>query len=287
MTRTDENGFIVAKQKDWLFIDWADIDKTGAVCALQLLYARALKSMARICMLLSRDESIYQDEYTVLLGKIDEFFWDEKKGAYIDSFESGKQNVTRHANIFALLFGIACEEKSLSIVKNVIKNDAVAPITTPYFKFYELEAMCLIGDMDYVMSEIRTYWGDMLDLGATSFWEEYKPHLSGNDHYAMYGDPYRKSLCHAWSASPIYIIGRYLLGVYPTSPGYNTFVVEPYLPFEHDHEGIVPLGSDGQVTIRREDQTLTVIASREGGTLIALGKSYKLLANQPVVIDIR
>ena len=29
-SRLDENGFIVGTNADWVFIDWADIDKTGA-----------------------------------------------------------------------------------------------------------------------------------------------------------------------------------------------------------------------------------------------------------------
>jgi hypothetical protein len=29
----------------------------------------------------------------------------------------------------------------------------------------------------------------------------------------MYGRPFGKSLCHAWGASPIYLLGKYYLGV--------------------------------------------------------------------------
>ncbi len=286
MARIDGNAFLVAKQKDWLFIDWADIDKTGAVCALQMLYAKALASMARVCALLGRNGSHYDAASKDTLDKIDRFFWDDEKGAYIDSFESGKRSVTRHANIFALLFDYASAEKARRIIQNVIKNDAVPPVTTPYFKFYELEALCRIGDIDYVMEEMRAYWGDMLDLGATSFWEEYKPHLSGNDHFAMYGDPYRKSLCHAWSASPIYIIGRYLMGVCPTSPGYATFTIQPHLPFSRNYEGTAPLGISDRVTVRLADGKLTVTASKDGGTLKAAGQSLPLPAGQPVTVDL-
>lgn len=56
----------------------------------------------------------------------------------------------------------------------------------------------------------------MLDLGATTVWEEYNPNLSGAQHYEMYGNKYGKSLCHAWGVSPIYLLGKYYLGVTPT-----------------------------------------------------------------------
>ena len=47
---------------------------------------------------------LYRQDYEKLTASIEKFFWDEEKGAYIDSFTSGKRNVTRHANIFAILF---------------------------------------------------------------------------------------------------------------------------------------------------------------------------------------
>nr|GFC72823.1 hypothetical protein [Tanacetum cinerariifolium] len=52
----------------------------------------------------------------------------------------------------------------------------------------------------YVLKEMKSYWGGMLDLGATSFWEEYDPAKKGAEHYSMYGRPFGKSLCHAWGA---------------------------------------------------------------------------------------
>ena len=35
----DENGFLVGRENDWIYIDWADMDKTGALCAEQMLFA--------------------------------------------------------------------------------------------------------------------------------------------------------------------------------------------------------------------------------------------------------
>ena len=52
-----------------------------------------------------------RQNYEKLTASIEKFFWDEEKGAYIDSFTSGKRNVTRHANIFAILFDIADKQK--------------------------------------------------------------------------------------------------------------------------------------------------------------------------------
>ena len=41
----DEHGFIVGGEGVWVFIDWSEMDKTGALCAEQMLYVRALQAM--------------------------------------------------------------------------------------------------------------------------------------------------------------------------------------------------------------------------------------------------
>ena len=79
-----------------------------------------------------------------------------------------------------------------------------------------------------------------LNLGATSFWEEYNPAKKGTEHLAMYGRKFGKSLCHAWGASPIYLLGKYYLGVSPTAPGYETYTVQPQLGGLQWMQGKVP-----------------------------------------------
>ena len=144
------------------------------------------------------------------------FFWKEEKGAYIDCYESGKNHISRHANVFAILYDVANEEQKAKIIENVLENDKITKITTPYFEGFELDVMGKIGHFDFIENVIKTYWKGMLDLGATTVWEEYNPNLSGAQHYEMYGNKYGKSLCHAWGASPIYLLGKYYLGVTPT-----------------------------------------------------------------------
>jgi hypothetical protein len=124
--------------------------------------------------------------------------------------------------------------------EHVLLNDSIQKITTPYMNFYALEALCAMGDQRQVLKEMKDYWGGMLSLGATSFWEKYDPAEKGVQHYAMYGRPYGRSLCHAWGASPIYLLGKYYLGVRPLLPGYREYVVAPVLGGLKWMEGEVP-----------------------------------------------
>ena len=283
--REDDKGFIVKKNNDWIFVDWSDIDKDGAVCAEQMLYIAANKAMAALTRLVGADPSSYEEKYSRLIETTNKFFWKEEKGAYIDCYESGKNHISRHANVFAILYDVANEEQKAKIIENVLENDKITKITTPYFEGFELDVMGKIGHFDFIENMIKTYWKGMLDLGATTVWEEYNPNLSGAQHYEMYGNKYGKSLCHAWGASPIYLLGKYYLGVTPTSSGYETFEVKPYLGGFKFIDGVVPI-KDGSVRVKLSKDKLSVVATKNGGTLIWAGKSYVLEANKELNMNI-
>ena len=125
----------------------------------------------------------------------------------------------------------------------------------------------------------------MLDLGATSIWEEFDPRMSGTQHYSMYGDRYGKSLCHAWGASPIYLLGKYALGVRPTSAGYKTFDVVPSLMCYNNIEGTVPV-LDGYVKVKMDKAGITVLTDRDGGTLKMNGREYKLEKDKELTVNL-
>ncbi len=285
LSRVDENGFVVARKGDWIFIDWAEMDKEGPLCAEQMLLLQSLRVFGLCACLLGEEWNTYRIFSEKLQKKIDEKFWDAQKGAYIDGFVSGRRNVTRHANIFALLFGIATPSQRESIVVNVLQNDAVPSINTPYFKFYELEATCLIGEYDKALQVVRAYWGEMIEAGATSFWEEFVSGVPASEQLSMYGQKYGKSLCHAWGASPIYTIGRHLLGVYPTSAGYATFCVQPHLDGLQSVNAVLPVG-EGSVSIVKQNGTLTVCSTIAGGTLCVGDKSIPMMQNTPYVLNL-
>ncbi len=283
-TRENEMGLLVGKPGDWIFIDWSDIDKTGAVCAEQMLYIEANKTMVKLAKLLGEPYEGYEAKANDLIKLVNEKYWNAEKGGFIDSFESGKENVTRHANIFAVMYDIATADQVESIRKNVLFNDDITKITTPYFEGYELDVMGKLGEFDYIEDMFNSYWKGMIDLGATTVWEEYKPDLTGVAHYEMYGSPFGKSLCHAWGSGPIYLLGRYFLGVYPTDVAYKTFEVKPYLGRFEFIEGTVPV-EGGEVKVYLSKDNLEVTATVDGGTVVYKGKTYELEKGKTLLIN--
>ena len=296
LTRLDMEGFAEGQPDDWIFVDWVDfpMPKRGVMCFEQILLAKAYETM-KVCAELLRDNpvenapqgSITTEQYSAeaerfallysdLRMSIDERFWDDSRKAYLHNIEqNGEINpmVTKFPNMFAILFEYGSYKRRRAIMDNVMLNPAVEAITTPYMRFYELEAMCLMGRYDYVLSEMKAYWGGMLREGATSFWEKYIPTEHGTEHLAMYGRPYGKSLCHAWGASPVYLIGKYFLGVKPTKPGYAEWICRPQLCGLEWMKGKVPT-PHGPISIEMTPEQITIDSPVGGGKVYVNNKCF-------------
>lgn len=285
INQTNDKGFIYGRDQDWIFVDWSEMDKQGTVAAEQVLLLEVYQTIMTCGSVLNKPVDRYQLKYDQLWKNLMTYFWDDEKGAFIDSYESGKRHVTRHANIFAILFDVVDADKQCSILKNVLLNDQITQITTPYFKFFEQDALCKLGEQHRVYQVLLDYWGGMLDRGAVTFWEEFDPTQHGKEMYAMYGDPYGKSLCHAWGASPIYLLGRHFVGLRPTSPGYQTFEIKPELAEFKQLQTVLPV-KNGTVTVAKNANQLSVTATRDGGTLIVNDQKLELLPNKTVTVEL-
>jgi hypothetical protein len=270
--RSNINGFVEGLPGDWVFIDWAPIEKSGEVSFEQLLLSRSLEVMSKCAGLLNDSES--EDKYGILSvdlkQKIIETYWSAQREAFLHTRINGtlSQNVTRYTNMFAILFDYVDDDKKQHIKENVILNDTILKITTPYMKFYELAALCEINEKEKVLQFVRDYWGGMLSLGATTIWEAYDPTQKGDEHYAMYGRPFGKSLCHAWGANPVYLFGKYLLGVKPLTPGFKSYLVEPSLAGLQWINGRVPT-PHGNIEVYADKKTMK-IKSVEGEGILRL-----------------
>ena len=285
-TQINAEGFVeTTSPYDWTFVDWADIDKEGPVCAEQILMVAAYRTLSHMASSLEEDGLSYCKKADDLLERINQRYWDDKQGAFIDSYRSGKRNVTRHANIFAVMYDLVTDAQRESILTRVLKNDNVPKITTPYFMGYELDVLGKLGEIQQIEQVLGDYWGGMLQAGAETIWEEYKPYEQGIEHYAMYGNKYGRSLCHAWGAGPIYIFGRYYLGVYPTAAGYKTYKVAPNLGGLESMHGVVPVG-DGTVSVEMDKKKLVVKTTKPGGTLVLKDKEYPLPVDKELCIDL-
>ncbi len=110
----DETGLVV-KSGQYNKRDWADeVNRTGYVTYVELLYARALWCLSRIA--LTRDKTRadrYHKMFVRTKNAINTLLWDDEKGYYInyknDDFVEDNLSID---TILAVLFGIADETKT-------------------------------------------------------------------------------------------------------------------------------------------------------------------------------
>jgi len=285
LSRTDDNGMAAGRPDDWIFVDWVDfpMHKRGVLCFEQILFCQALDTMAQCAELVGDTHQNYAALALQLWSRVKAMFWDPQAHAFLHAVEDGTMNrmITKFPNMFAIIYGYVGDDERRDIMEHVMLNPDVERITTPYMRFYELEALCMDGRQSDVIREIKDYWGGMLRAGATSFWEKYIPEEQGAQHLAMYGRPYGKSLCHAWGASPVYLLGKYILGVRPTQPGYAEYEVCPSLGTLEWVEGAVPTPF-GLIRVKASAGSVTVLSDGGRGTLIAGDRRIAIEAETPI-----
>lgn len=304
--RTNADGMAEGQPDDWIFVDWVDFSmhKRGTLCFEQILFCKSLETM-KSCATILRDNplasppqgSITTEEYSAdvekysaleetLRNKLKPTFWDNGRKAFMHAIEDGVMNrqITKFPNMFAIIYGYLSEEEKQTVMKTVMLNPEIDAINTPYMRFYELEALCLMGMQEQVLKEIRDYWGGMVNEGATSFWEKYNPQDKGTQHLTMYGRPYGKSLCHAWGASPVYLLGRYYLGVSPTAAGYAGYEVRPTLGDLEWMEGEVPTPF-GKIHVKMDRKAVSVKSDGGNGTLIVGDKRVEIPSGKEITIE--
>lgn len=257
-----------------------------------MLLWKALRVLADSAAVLGKaaDAAAYAARAGALRDRILAVFWSEEKGTLLHQRMDGKvQGHTRYAPLFALLYGLLPADKARLATENTLLSDAAPAITTPYMRFYEMDALLRAGRTREVLEGVRAYWGGMLDLGATSIWEQFDPNETGDEHYAMYGRPFGRSLCHCWGAGPVYLCGRHILGVAPTAPGYAQYEVRPNPGDLRRVEGAVPT-PDGSLSVRIEDGRVRVSSTCRGeGVLLWQGKRAPLPpceGPEPVVVEL-
>ncbi|MBQ4029858.1 MAG: alpha-rhamnosidase, partial [Prevotella sp.] len=306
LSRTNSDGLMEGQPDDWIFVDWVDfpMHKRGALCFEQILFCKSLEVM-NTCATILRDHplpnppqgsftsAIYEQDANLffslskhIISKLKTIYLDKENNMFIHAIENGERNemITKFPNMFAILYDYASDKEKQDIMEHVMLNDKIEKITTPYMRFYELETLCMMGYQSKVLDEMKDYWGGMLKEGATTFWEKYNPTEKGTQHLAMYGRPYGKSLCHAWGASPIYLIGKYFLGVQPTKPGYERYAIKPSLGGLEWMEGDVPTPF-GKIHVQMNQQEISVYSDGGQGTLFINGKEIAIPPHQEITIN--
>ncbi|WP_289042402.1 hypothetical protein [uncultured Zobellia sp.] len=193
------------------FLDWPTSEKPEAIHAgLQAMMVMTFQAGADMMSVLSQPE--LQEKYNKIADRL-------KK-------HKPKDNTTKQAAALMVLANLKDAQKANS---KVLTKDGVQRMST-FYGYYILEAMAKAKDYNGALRVIRDYWGGMLDLGATTFWEDFDIlditnsgpidkliSESNNDIHGDFGEycyvGYRHSLCHGWASGPTAWLSQHVLGI--------------------------------------------------------------------------
>lgn len=202
----DKNG-ILQKPEDygwWTFVDWSAAE--GSVTATMGIYIYVVKLFSELCKKLGKTED----------GKKCKELSERLKKASLEHLYNGNVFVNEYdgnayytaAQVWMVLAGVLPDEECKRILKECIGNKKYCAPVTPYMHHYVTEALIKVGQIDEARQYIIDYWGEMVNLGADTFWEVF---VKEDPYCSPYNDALMNSACHAWSCTPTYFIRKYFL----------------------------------------------------------------------------
>lgn len=201
---------------DDTFVEWSSYQTREEAAGFQAMLAVGLNAAARLCIVLDNRE-LY--ERCIKLR--------EKVRMHSYEYRGNKQIAAMQS-----LAGIA---DSKAVSEEVLKPGCGHGLSC-FWGYYTLKALAKSNDISAALEIIRQYWGGMLEMGATTFWEDFDLRwmenaaridepvpLGKKDIHGDFGKfcytQFRHSLCHGWASGPTAFLSEYILGVKILEPG--------------------------------------------------------------------
>ena len=231
------------------FLDWPSSGNKPAIHAgLHSLLVMTLRAGAELCQVL--DDSTTRAECLAAVKRLEK---------HVPDPAGSKQA--------AALIALAGLEDPRRLNREVMAVDGARRMST-FYGYYVLQARALAGDFQGALDCIREYWGAMLDLGATTFWEDFDLDWTVNaaridelvpqgkqDIHGDFGNycykGFRHSLCHGWASGPTAWLSEHVLGVKVLEPGGRLVRIDPHLADLDWVEGAFPTPR-GIIRVRHE-----------------------------------
>lgn len=210
------------------FVDWpSSEDKDVVDAGIQAIHIMATTSLKRLFHILKEEdmEKLCDSDLESLRK------W---KGNY--------KNSKQAAALMVLAGTLDAETTNESLLKQ--RNSEGM---STFMGYYILSARAMAGDIEGCLECVREYWGGMLSLGATTFWEDFNikwmeqaapidslTEKDGRvDVHGVYGNycykGYRHSLCHGWASAVTAWLSEYILGVQVKENGCKILEITPRL----------------------------------------------------------
>nr|WP_304710430.1 family 78 glycoside hydrolase catalytic domain [uncultured Acetatifactor sp.] len=189
-----------AGKRYWNFYEWrqgldgAATDTSRPDVILNALLSLALQNLGAIADRLGRKND-YSAQAQTLNGHIRQAFWDEEAGLCRNLSRVG--GGSQLGNALAILCGAVTGSEAESLCRRLRTDEALTPISLSMLCF-KYDAWLKVDKERYapvILEDIERIYTPMVEYGGTTVWET----ELGEKDFDNAG-----SLCHGWSAMPIY-----------------------------------------------------------------------------------
>jgi len=256
-SRTSQGLLFQVPFKDGMNYSYG-ILRTGYMAYLNALYYLSLHAASQIAI--SLDEFGQSQIFLSRADRIEEsfnsFFWDDKKGAYVD-IRFDKNHHALDGNALAVISNLADDAKTEQVIKffntdlklqwgdRQFDRSYFFPNKIPFTIGHNARfVMPLVDTFDAIaryhagydveaIDLIRRCWGDMVNKD---------PNFTTWEWIGKKGvpDSPMTSLAHAWSAGASFVLSEKVLGVVPLEAGYKSYKIEPHTSSLLWAQGAVP-----------------------------------------------
>ena len=205
------------------FLDWSIYEHEDAYAGVHFLAVTALKKGSGLLTLLREDTGLIGSALVRLL-QYEPVIGEKKQSVSVKHF-SGEPLSVRD--------------------KAMIAQGGAENIST-FLSYFIFSGLFETAGADYCYSVVNQYYGAMLDMGATTFWEDFNikwiegdvtridelPDGRKNIHRDFGAECYkelRHSLCHGWSAGIVPFFTEAVLGIRILEPGCKKISITPRL----------------------------------------------------------
>ncbi len=208
--------------------------RTGQSTAVNALYYKTLMDAATLARAIGETASStsWRDQAQSIKQSANRYLYLPGKHRYLSSIVADKPiDPSPHAQAWALACGLVPDEEAPAVASSLVEMlspDPVTPNVEIYGMYWVLEALGKAGRFSEGIKLIQGYYGRLLDLGATTWWETFNANQN-----------YWSTLSHGWGSGPTWFLTRYILGAQRTGP--ETWLVKPAFAGVQTAAGELPL----------------------------------------------
>lgn len=267
-----DSGLPVYRPGSWTWNDWGEKIDSKLLQVGFYYYALNLTSQLAEDLGITADAQFLSERMTSI-----EENWRDAYYTPIGFKDPDSKYIDDRANAMLALSGLAGEE-DYELISLVLSSVYEA---SPFCEKYVLEALCVMDRQDIAIQRMLDRYGPMAEDEVDTLWEQF--------------DKNDGTFNHGWTAAPLYIISKYIVGIQPTQAGFEKYsialtdLLDQFTCTEYTVKGNLEISLDRnaeetKIVIKAIDGEGTIMIPASFGTDITVsGGEYQISGNTVVI----